>query len=307
MNIALLGPVDRLKESLTRSLPLMPLEVANEVKKLVMPEALATMAGVLVAWGTACLFGVGEIAAVVLLAVGVAALGGVAWDAGKHLLIFTDKTLNATAEKDLDLAAHHFAQAVSLIGITATMAFLFKQAPKTFGHNYMQPGKPFWTLKQFGEGPRNKPLSYKSSVSRKSDYGHGEGSTSAWGDIEISQSGPLTEKRLALYHELVHSLLTPKIYLLREYRVYLGQRSYSYSHLLRYLEEALAETIARLRVNGFSLSEMQTGIKFPVENGYVTIKNMQSEITGMLLGPINVGGVVYSAFFSSGLKRYPER
>lgn len=43
--------------------------------------------------------------------------------------------------------------------------------------------------------------------------------------------------------------------------------SYVRSSLYRFLEELLAETIARLGVNGFR--EVFIGLRFPVKNGYV--------------------------------------
>jgi len=65
----------------------------------------------------------------------------------------------------------------------------------------------------------------------------------------------------------VHQFFTPKLYLLREYRVYARAHSYVRSSLWRYIEEALAETIAQVRENGFS--EFFVGIRFPLGNNYV--------------------------------------
>jgi hypothetical protein len=56
-------------------------------------------------------------------------------------------------------------------------------------------------------------------------------------------------------------------------------------------EEALAETIAQLRVNGVVLE----GLKFPVANGYMTISSLMSE--GAAIGTITVGGTLFSVQF----------
>lgn len=73
-----------------------------------------------------------------------------------------------------------------------------------------------------------------------------------------------------LLHEKVHQFLVPKMYILREYRA--GNRAGCYvrSSLWRYIEEALAETIAQLGVVGFR--KMFVGMRFPVKNGYVFLK-----------------------------------
>lgn len=70
-----------------------------------------------------------------------------------------------------------------------------------------------------------------------------------------------------LLHERVHQILTPRLYVLRQFRVESRAGSYVRSSLRRYIEEALAETAAQLGVHGFR--QFFTGILFPVRNGYV--------------------------------------
>jgi hypothetical protein len=62
------------------------------------------------------------------------------------------------------------------------------------------------------------------------------------------------------------------------------------------LEEALAETISLVR--GYGASGILEGLTFPVKNGYVTIIKMGTELAGIFMGPINVGGVAYKAIFT---------
>jgi hypothetical protein len=298
-------PADKLQESFNRALPLLPADVANELKSLMTPEALATMATFLVVWAGSHFFGIGEIADIVLLIVGVVALGGVAWKAGKDMVVFINKSLNAKTDSDFDIAAKHFASAVSLIGIQTVMMVLLKKRPKCFKTSFLTPGRPFFKFKQMPRGPRNAagPF-YKTNIKRSKRLSPGEGETSMWGDIVVSSSGPLDEKKLCLFHELTHRFLTPKLYVLREFRIYPSTRGYSYSYLLRYLEEALAETVAQISVKGIKLSTIKTAIKFPVENGYVTIAGMKTEGIGILLGPINAGGMIFKAYFTYTAQRF---
>lgn len=62
--------------------------------------------------------------------------------------------------------------------------------------------------------------------------------------------------------------------------------AYLRSSVLRYLEEALAESYAQLRVRG--LSGVVVGVRFPIANGYVTVSGLAGE--GIAIGNIIVGG-----------------
>jgi hypothetical protein len=69
--------------------------------------------------------------------------------------------------------------------------------------------------------------------------------------------------------------------------------------LLRYVEEALCETYALIRMSGFSLKSLVEGIRFPIRDQYTTIAAMGKETVGILLGPINVGGMTYNVYYAS--------
>ena len=100
---------------------------------------------------------------------------------------------------------------------------------------------------------------------------------------------------LARFHEEVHSLLSPKFTFLRSFRAGLGMSAYNKSKFLKYLEEALAETYAQLRVNG--IRGTLTGVAFPVKEGYVVLSDVIQEVAkGSLIGTVVVGGVTYSAY-----------
>ncbi|MFL4984531.1 MAG: hypothetical protein ACJ8EN_13165 [Xanthobacteraceae bacterium] len=104
-------------------------------------------------------------------------------------------------------------------------------------------------------------------------------------------------ERLKTYrHESFHSFLTPKLQLLRNLRVQLREGAYAKSHLLRYLEEALAEAWGRLGTVG----DLPRAISFPIDKGYVTLGQMGQEAAGIAEGAVNVGGTIYRVFFDHG-------
>jgi hypothetical protein len=63
----------------------MPADARREVEALLTKEAIAVMVGVLTLWALSHFIGVGEIADIVLIVVGVAALGGVAIQVAQDL------------------------------------------------------------------------------------------------------------------------------------------------------------------------------------------------------------------------------
>lgn len=68
------------------------------------------------------------------------------------------------------------------------------------------------------------------------------------------------------------------------------------SALLRYLEEALAEGYAQLKVHGV-VSALRA-YRFPLRTGYVTISQVGAE--GQAIGAITVGGVLLHVSMSHG-------
>jgi len=278
---------DKIGEALRRSLPLLPADARAEVEKLLEPATLAILAGTIAIWAGSHFFGVGEIVDVILLVVGAAFLGMAAWDAARELMAFGTTAVNARTSPDLDRAAGHFARAVSIIGINTVMAILFHRSAKAVrarGPVRVEPG-----LIEVGPPPPKGKVKIVSDPTAPP----GSGATSAYGDIEVSSQGSPTDRALVLYHEQVHSFLSPKLGFLREFRARLGTSAYQRSAFMKYLEEALAETYAQLRVNGFSA--LPTGIRFPVKNGYVTISQLYTE--GAAVGTIVIGTMSFTVTF----------
>jgi hypothetical protein len=119
----------------------------------------------------------------------------------------------------------------------------------------------------------------------------GTGVTDKFGNVRYSTLGTADDVALARHHESIHSFLSPKFKLFRELRADFATAGYQKSATLRYIEEALAESYAQMRVNG--IKGLPTGIKFPIKEGYVSIQALAAEGA---VGTIVVGGVTYYVF-----------
>lgn len=289
---------DRLTEVLRRSKRHLGPAVGQMVDSLLSPTNLAIMAGTLTVWVSSQFFGVGEILDVLLLTIGAFAIGWSITDVAKDLYDFGRLTINASTDNDLDLAAQAFAHAMVLAGITVIMAILLRKSVKEIqvsrGANVLDALKPRSPgLPQVGADPAAGRLWSKPGIVSDPTFPAGEGSTSPFGEVKLSPSGSTTEQALVRAHELVHQFLTPQFGVLRTFRVQLSMSGYLRSMLLKYLEEAVAETVAQLRVNGFS--GLLTGLKFPVANGYMSLNALMSEAAA--IGTIATGGQFFSVVF----------
>jgi len=137
-------------------------------------------------------------------------------------------------------------------------------------------------------------LFQKPSVRGDPHMPAGTGGTDKYGNIVYSTAGSTKDRALALYHEKVHQVLSPKLSALRELRADIGAAAYDRSAFCRYLEEMLAEGHAQLRVNG--LRGLPDAIRFPVANNYVTVSAVLKEAA---IGTITVGGVTYGVYLAA--------
>ena len=245
----------RLASTLDRAMPKLGPEVRAQLKALVTPEAIAIMAGVLVAWVASHAIGIGEVIDVILGVVGAVAIGYSFFTGLDHLYLFATGAYGATTEPELDEAADHFAKAVGILGVQAVLAVLFRGRP--YAKRETPPPPP----------PRTAGNRYRPTLTWDRTMPAGGGETTAWGDIVVSSRGSANTRMLALFHEQVHRWFTPKLYVLRDFRVESLYGSYINSSLWRYIEEMLAEGIANGRVFGFQ--EFFVGFAFPVKGGYV--------------------------------------
>jgi hypothetical protein len=266
-------------------------EVRAQLQAIISAESLEIMAGVLVAWVVSHAVGIGEVIDIILAAAGAVAIGFSFFAGLDHLYLFATGAYNARSAPDLDAAGEHFAKAIGILGVQAVLAFLFKGRP------YAKRETPYPVVP-----PSKTPgWRYRPTLTWTRKLVAGDGETSSWGDITVSSKGSAINSRLvALYHEQVHRWFTPKLYLMRYFRVECRTGSYVNSSLWRYIEEMLAEGIAKGRVYG--LQESFDGISFPVKNGYLYLiragadpkrfrgwggRGLVPEIAGLLVsGPV---------------------
>lgn len=92
-------------------------ELKAQLEKMLTPQNLAIMAGVLATYTASHALGVGFAADAILAGVGAIALGSDAIDVAKKLYNFSKLSINAKNEKDLDKASHNLASAMSTVMI----------------------------------------------------------------------------------------------------------------------------------------------------------------------------------------------
>lgn len=305
--------IQKLDSVIRRAALLLPESVGNQLLALLEPWVLAAMAVVLGFWVVGHFFMASQIADAILLIVGGILLGVAAFQAGELLVSFAIKCVDGRTEKDLDESAQHLADAIALIGVQVVMSLLLAKAPKVFGEprrllneppvkplNYKTVGEPPTSSKVFFENYEGK-LTFNENAFAGIPGEMAGGSTSAYGDIFITyaKNAKIEDIKVAFFHERVHRFLVPRLQVfkfLRQTLAILKNNSYLKSYILRYLEEALAETVGQVKGNGWR--NFFVGVRFPTNKGYVTFTKMGVEATGIFLGPINVGGMTYNVYFS---------
>ena len=282
---------EKVGEAMERSLPYLPENAREIVRSLTKPETLAIIGGTLAVWAGSHFFGVGEIVDVILLVVGVVTVGFAVFEGASEFYDFTEGALHAKSDADLDAAARHFARAVTLLGIATVQALLMRGQVQSVAARGMPKVQPRFKLAPPPAGVG------KLNVSRPAQIPGGSlGTTSGYGVISVARNQSLTEQRITLLHELVHRFFSPRAGPFLRFRAELRLSAYSRSAFLKYLEEALAEGYAQLRVNG--LIEAVRALRFPLANGYVTVS--QLVIEGTAIGTIVVGGTVLKVSVSAG-------
>lgn len=289
--VAAMSPQAKLEEAMRRALPRLPAEARAAVESMLTPESMAIITGTLVVWAGSHFFGVGEIVDVVLVGIGAITLGFAVFEGSSELYSFVTGAIDATTDAGLDKAAAHFAQAVTLLGISTIQALLLKGQARSV----IARGRPqIHSRPNVGPPP---PAGNEFRIFRPAQLPGGTlGETTAYGTISVARNQPLSEQRLTLLHELVHRYFSPRTGPLRQLRAELSMSAYSRSVLIRYLEEALAEGYAQLRMQG--LSQAIAALRFPLQNGYLTASELVTE--GMAIGTIVVGGALVKVSVSHG-------
>jgi hypothetical protein len=285
LNIASLTQEQRLAVVLERTGAKLGPAAAAELKKLATPQALAGAAVFLVAWIASHAIGIGMIVDALMIGTGVIFIGMAVFDAIGHLAEFGSKTLYGRSDAEMNAAAEHLAQAISILGVQAVLALLLKGGPRTFqGGRFRLSAMPART-----RGSAFNPR----QIRRLPHEPAGGGYTTEWGEIFISSRGTPADRRVVALHESIHRLLTPELYILREFRVQNRTASYVRSALSKYLEEAFAETYAQIKMGG--IGEALVGITFPLKQEYVTLlASRYSTMQLRMIHPVlpEVGGLI---------------
>lgn len=291
LNFIGLTTQERIAEAMRRALPMLPAEARRQVEAMLTPESLAIIAATLLVWAGSHLFGVGEIVDLILLTVGFAVLGLSVFSGGQELYNFARTAVDARTDADLDRAAGHFASAVNILGISLVSALLLRSS----GQKVAARGRP--TIKPMPEVGPAPAAGVRPRITRPFTLPSGAlGETDWWGNIAVTRNQSLTEQRLTLFHEWVHSVLSPRLSPMRRLRAQFRASGYWRSALLRYLEEAMAESYAQLRVHG--MAKVFVGVRFPIEGGYVTVSQIASE--GVAIGNIVIGGAQFTVRVDEG-------
>jgi RHS repeat-associated protein len=182
------------------------------------------------------------------------------------------------------------------VALDLTGAVVFEKVGKLFrvfkqGNNVKKAGRLVEDGLELQQEERLRR--YKPTGTPDATLSAGEGLTDKYGNYRWSTKGTQTEQALAKTHEQVHSFLSPKAEYLREFRAGARMTGYAKSEFLRYVEEATAETVAQLRVNGATVSSIVEGLRFPIKEGYVTLKGV---ITEGAIGSVVIGGATYGVY-----------
>lgn len=281
---------EKIGEAMRRAIPMLPAEAQEQIKAMLTPEALAIIAGTLIIWAASHFFGVGEVVDIILLVAGVAFIGPAVFTGAEEFYNFVTTAINAMTEGELDRAAQHFAKAVNILGITVISAILLKKNV----NSVISRGRP-----QIRPMPNIGPPTPRGvKITRPFRLPSGAlGETDFFGNIQVIRKQPIIEQRLTLYHEWVHSILSPRFGPLRQLRAQLRASAYNRSSLLRYIEEAMAESYAQLRIYG--LQNILVGIRFPIQGGYMTVSQIVSE--RIAVGNITIGGMRFTTYVTQGV------
>lgn len=174
----------KLQIVLTKTANHLPVDIGNYLLTMLTPHALVTMSGVLIVWGSAHFFGVGEIADVILLCAGWVAIGGVALNTGKLLYTFAIKTINAKTEDELEDAARDLSEAIMLVGVNTIFVILLKAKPAdTFKRPFRGASMPQYSneIAKRMSLPRNGGWRYTPTIKITKYKDVEQGATKIWG------------------------------------------------------------------------------------------------------------------------------
>ena len=278
------------EEAIRRSFKLLPAETVKVLEAMLTPEALAVMGAVTAVFAASHFIGVGEIADLILLGVGTILAGNRGWQALDELQSFVHEADAAVVEE----------------GPRKPARSISPRPPRCWACNSSRPScskraKTFKKSQGIEEqvGSRKHAQDSRQSVLPKPLAGTVEQAGGGRRDVDLGRhlvfdQGKHRRTEAGENSRTDPFLVDAQVTVPAQLRVELGINSYKKSYILRYLEEAIAETVAQVAVN----KNFITGIKFPVKKGYVTIVELAEEAAGILMGTVNIAGQACTAKFS---------
>jgi hypothetical protein len=115
-----------------------------------------------------------------------------------------------------------------------------------------------------------------------------KGKTTWLGDIFINPRYPASDQARTLIHEQVHSFFTPRG-IGQRIRASIRIDLYNNSFLVKYVEEAIAESVAQIATGG----SLRQGLQFPISHGYVT--PVRTIIEGIIT-TAGISGLLYGIY-----------
>ena len=127
LDVASLTTIEKLVEAVNRAAKELPAAVAEDLKAILSPTAIASMAVIFAAYAASHAAGIGFIADVSFILAGSVFLGWQIFDVVKDIIGFS-QAINATTEEELDKAGKHLADAISTVGVDIVIGLLTKKA-----------------------------------------------------------------------------------------------------------------------------------------------------------------------------------
>jgi hypothetical protein len=320
LNVRALSPEKKIEEAIRRGVGLLPAGMKAEVQSFFTWENMQIIVATFLAWALAHATGVGEATDVLLLVIGVGFVGWGFWGGLKDMVNFAVTAIDANSEQDLNAAAILFQRGLITLGINTLMALLLKR-----------PLKSAWarrgSLTQLNLRPRLIPVGpppnpgVRWELVDPAELPKGTlGVTDPYGNVKISNQLSAAERFEVGTHEGTHSYLSPQAQLLRQFRASLNWSAYDRSVFLRYMEEAIAQTRARILTGAkfegrvFTRSNALQGVRFPLAADHYAILErvpktqdtiVPSDIRtqGYMIGAILVEGHAYTVTIRQGRPR----
>lgn len=122
--VSQMSPDKKLAETIRLAAEKLPGDAGEKLKELASPTNLAVMTGMLTAWAASHAFVAGEVIDTVFAGAGLIALGADGIAAAVELGKFAVGTVNASSDQELDIAASHLSQAISIVGVDAIVSLV---------------------------------------------------------------------------------------------------------------------------------------------------------------------------------------